>query len=357
MKRTVFIAAWAVLTACLGGCKSESCTVQGTVQGVRDGAALVLVDAWNKFKVISSTTVEDGTFEFRPRFSTPTHAYLYAEDPKDVIANPYDGGQLKDFILEPGTISVDVRAEDDTDMFTGASGTVLNDAYRRIMSATEDAREALWEEVTRDGATNLLTLMYAEDNIVDPARALEILDRLPPEVAKSHRSFVARLKRRCARALKAEERRKQAGQSPEDTLPSLEYYIDMEFPDTDGQTVSLGSVVRNPANRYVLLDFWATWCGPCVASIPMLKEVYGKYHAKGLEIFSVSLDSKDKAWKSFVAENGMTWVNVSGRNRKASKAYGVEYIPTVFLIDCETGRILLRDGHPDLEAVLSDLLP
>ena len=161
----------------LSSCQHEYCTVKGTVQGVKDGAELVLLDDWNKSKVISTATVENGTFEFHPRFSAPTHVYLYAQNPEDVYANPYDGGQLKDFFLEPGTIIVDVQAEDESDMTTGASGTVLNDAYHKILAADPDAREALWEEAISDEQTNLLALLHAASFPNDLARASEIIDR------------------------------------------------------------------------------------------------------------------------------------------------------------------------------------
>ncbi|MBR6883905.1 MAG: TlpA family protein disulfide reductase, partial [Bacteroidales bacterium] len=108
---------------------------------------------------------------------------------------------------------------------------------------------------------------------------------------------------------------------------------------------------------YVILDFWATWCAPCVQSIPTLKEVYAKYHDKGLEIYSISQDSKAKEWKTFVAENEMTWINVLAKGGKVYKDYGIQFIPTVFLIDCKTGEILVHEGHPDLDAILSGLLP
>ncbi|MBQ9888859.1 MAG: DUF4369 domain-containing protein [Bacteroidales bacterium] len=134
MKKSHIISILSVLVISLVGCKPqpEYCTVKGSIQGVKDGAELELQDAWNKFKVVATATVENGTFEFHPSFKAPTHVYLYAVDPKDVYANPLDWGQLKDFFLEPGTIIVDVRAEDEADMCTGATGTVLNDAYHRI---------------------------------------------------------------------------------------------------------------------------------------------------------------------------------------------------------------------------------
>ena len=351
---TFFVALTVGFSACQP--HMEPCTVKGTVRGVSEGAELVLQDAWNKYKVISTATVKDGTFEFHPSIPAPTHVYLYATNPKDVYANLYDGGQLKDFILEPGTVFVDVDAGDESDMATGATGTVLNDAYRKILFAEgEEEKAALWEEAMSDGRTNLLALLYAAGNARNPTRALELLDRLSPEQARAHKAFISRLKKKCARNIRAEERKKDVEQSPKDTI-ILQHYIDMEFPDTDGRPVSLSSVVDNPANRYVVLDFWATWCLPCVKSIPTLKEVYDKYHGKGLEIYSVSQDTKAGEWKAFVAENGMPWINVlSGRDR-VYRDYGIELIPTVFLIDCKTGEILLRDGQPDLEAILSDLL-
>ena len=340
----------------LAGCHSEEydCTVKGTVQGVKDGAKLTLQDEWNKFKVISTTTVENGTFEFHPRISAPTHVYLYAEDAKDVYANPYDGGQLKDFFLEPGTIVVDVHAEDETDMCTGATGTVLNDAYRKIQAADEGAREALWEEVIRDERTNLMALIYAGDQ-VDLARASEILDCLSPDLARANRKYISTLKKNVVRKAKKAERRKK---DAEEAISLVGHqYIDMEYPDPDGVPVRLSSVIDNPANRYVVLDFWATWCGPCIQSIPKLKEIYEKYHGKGLEIYGISQDTKTKEWKSFVAENEMTWINVLAARGKVLKDYGIQYIPTVFLIDCRTGEILVHEAHPDLDAILSGLLP
>ena len=342
---------------CLHACQSQAeyCTVKGTVQGVKDGAELVLLDDWNNSKVISTTTVENGTFEFHPRFSTPTRVYLYATDPEDVYANPYDGGQLKDFFLEPGTIIVDVHAEDEMDMVTGASGTVLNDAYRTIQAADVDARDALWEEAVRDERTNLLALVYADRQADDLDKAAEILDRLSPDLAKTYKKTISTLKKKWVRRAQRAERRKKAAEEAVNLVHQP--YIDMEYPNTDNVPVRLSAVVNNPANRYVILDFWATWCAPCLESIPKLKEVYAKYHDKGLEIYSISQDSKTTEWKTYVAEKEMTWINVLAQGGKVYKDYGIQYIPTVFLIDCKTGEILVHEGHPDLDAILSELLP
>ena len=357
MKNSHIISILFVLAIGLASCQSqpENCTVKGSVQGVKDGAELVLLDEWNKWKAISTTTVENGTFDFHLQIAAPTHVYLYAKNPNDVFANPYDGGQLKDFFLEAGTIIVDVHAEDERDMGTGATGTALNDAYHKILAADPDAQEALWEEAIGDERTNLLALIHAGDYPDDLARASETLDRLSLDHAKTYKRYISTLKKTLVRRAKAAERRNKALEE-EVNLVGLRY-IDMEYPDVDDKRVSLSSVVANPANRYVVLDFWATWCLPCVKSIPMLKEVYAKYHDKGLEIYSISQDSKVKEWESYVEENGMSWINVlAGSGSKVYKDYGIEFIPRVFLIDCQTGEILVHESQPDLDAILSGLL-
>ena len=352
-----FLAAAMVLLAVVS-CKKASidCVVKGTIQGVKDGAELVLNDDWNKWKVISTTTVENGTFEFHSRIPAPTHVYLYATNPEDVYANPYDGGQLKDFFLESGTVIVDVHAEDEMDMSTGATGTVLNDAFHKIHTADPDAREALWEEAIRDEQTNLLALEYADKFPDDLDRAEEILGHLSPDQAKTYKRYISTLKKNLVRRAERAERRQNALEAEVSLVG--QHYIDMEYPNTENRPVRLSTVVDNPETRYVILDFWATWCLPCVEFIPTLKEVYAKYHGKGLEIYSISQDSKAGDWKSYVEKNEMTWINVlASTSSKVYRDYGIEFIPRVFLIDCRTGEILVHEGHPDLDAILAELLP
>ncbi|MBR5018237.1 MAG: TlpA family protein disulfide reductase, partial [Bacteroidales bacterium] len=257
---------------------------------------------------------------------------------------------------EPGTVFVDVHAEDENDMATGATGTVLNDAFHKILAADPDARAALWDEAISNEQTNLLALVYADDFPNDLTRASEILDRLSPDLAKTYKKYISTLKKSLARRAKAAERKEKALEEEVNLVG--QHFIDMEYPDVDDIPVRLSAVVDNPENRFVILDFWATWCMPCVKSIPTLKEVYAKYHDKGLEIISISQDSKAGEWKAYVEKNEMTWINVlANSGSKVYKDYGIEIIPRVFLIDCRTGEILVHEGHPDLDAILSDLLP
>lgn len=113
-------------------------------------------------------------------------------------------------------------------------------------------------------------------------------------------------------------------------------FIDFTQTDAEGNQVRLGDVVKG--NKLTLVDFWASWCGPCRAEMPTVVEAYSRYHAKGLEIVGVSLDDNREAWLKSVEDLGMKWIQVSdlqGWRNAAGQAYVVEAIPSCYLIDQE----------------------
>ena len=123
----------------------------------------------------------------------------------------------------------------------------------------------------------------------------------------------------------------------------------------DGGTLALSSL----RGKVVLIDFWASWCGPCRKENPAVKAIYEKYKNKGFEIYGVSLDNNGAKWKAAIAKDGLTWKHVSelkGWTSSAGKAYGVSSIPATFLIDKE-GRIV-KSGFRShqLEGLLMQLL-
>jgi len=333
----------------LSGCHADHCTVKGTVKGIRDGARLELQDAWDHYKVIGTARIKDGTFRFHQRIKAPSHVYLYT-------IRYRDGGQLKDFILEPGTVLVDVDATNlDSTMYTGATGTVLNDIIRRFRefqsSGDVEASEALVDEILGAEQTGPLALYLADMEDIPTAQATDALNRLSPALAVKKRTL----------ELRDELKRRARTEPAAEGSGSKHLFIDMKYSDAEGNLVSLSSVVNDPANRYVLLHIWVAWRPWCSDYLPDLKAAYDKYHEKGLEIYSVSLDSDIKLWKSSVAKNGMTWPNVlsiaANRKSKVWYDYALKNIPCEVLIDGETGEILARDTHLDLDTILAGLLP
>jgi thiol-disulfide isomerase/thioredoxin len=108
--------------------------------------------------------------------------------------------------------------------------------------------------------------------------------------------------------------------------------IDFTQPDSTGKSVTLSS----NKGKYLLVDFWASWCGPCRVENPRIVRVYSQYKDKGFDILSVSLDEDSEAWKKAVKADGLTWTQVSdlkGWNNAAAIAYGFKSIPFNLLLD------------------------
>jgi thiol-disulfide isomerase/thioredoxin len=130
---------------------------------------------------------------------------------------------------------------------------------------------------------------------------------------------------------------------------------EVNLPTPDGKMVSLSS----QRGKYVLLDFWASWCGPCRAENPNVVAAYSKYKNKNFIVYSVSLDNNRDAWMKAAKDDGMNWIHVSdlkGWESVAARTYNIESIPSNFLID-PTGKIIARDLRGDmLEQQLKGIL-
>lgn len=115
---------------------------------------------------------------------------------------------------------------------------------------------------------------------------------------------------------------------------------DFEVKTVDGGTISLSSF----RGKYVILDFWASWCAPCREETVYIKEIYNKFHDAGLEVFSVSLDDKKAAWLKAIEEDGMNWNHgcqllKGAKNTPVAQLYGIDGIPAIWVID-PNGKIL-----------------
>lgn len=116
---------------------------------------------------------------------------------------------------------------------------------------------------------------------------------------------------------------------------------DIKLPTPDGEELSMYSLRGN----YVLLDFWASWCGPCLREAPNVKALYDKYHAKGFQVFGVSLDNDKEAWIAAIEKHGLNWHQVSslkGWECPAAKQYNVTGIPRMYILDPD-GKIIAMD--------------
>ena len=193
--------------------------------------------------------------------------------------------------------------------------------------------EAVVRKAVEENRDNLIPAIFG-DNIADKYTTEELRELLNPKYAYANHPMAAR-----ARARLAEIERKEA------IMGSL--FKDVEMKGADGKMHKLSEYCGK--GNYVLIDFWASWCGPCRAEMPNVKANYEKYHAKGFEIVGLSLDNKEDAWKKGMAELGMTWPNLSdlqGWKSVAATTYEIRAIPSSLLVDPQ-GKIVALDLRGD----------
>ncbi len=201
------------------------------------------------------------------------------------------------------------------------------------MVKAQNAQTELANKIFQEERNSLIPLAFAEvyfiDNGVD---AYDELVKQPLAFAKHPQ-------------LKATRDRIAAVLKPKDSPKTAfvgQQFTDIEMADPDGKMHKISDLVGD--GKYVLVDFWASWCGPCRAEMPNVLEAYNKYHAKGFEVIGISFDNKKDAWLKAVAQIQMPWLQLSdlkGFECAAAPIYKVDAIPDNILIDPQ-GKIIDR---------------
>jgi len=130
--------------------------------------------------------------------------------------------------------------------------------------------------------------------------------------------------------------------------------ITISFDAVDGRHVDTTQL----GGKVVLVDFWATWCGPCVKEVPVVKGAYQKLHQRGFEVVGISMDDKKEDLVSFVADQKLPWpqyFEASGWENRFGKQFGIEQIPTMWLLD-KSGKLRDIDATEQLEQKVEKLL-
>lgn len=189
-------------------------------------------------------------------------------------------------------------------------------------------------------------------------RTQKILARLPEKMIRRihfYQDSMAKLTTRFLQDLKEKKITIPEVRYVENTPEEVQVgkpFSDFSGETPDGQQVCLAEVVKN--NKLVLLDFWASWCGPCMQGMPYLVGLYKKYKEKGLEIIGISSDENAERWTRAIEKNDMTWRS-AGEDR-IGRVYSVKFIPYTILID-HNGKIIARRSEPEeLEQFIKEAL-
>ena len=367
MKHSIFqaITAIAILASCQQTPKNEF-TINGSIPGDSlDGKMVLLYPGHSKKTPIDTSYIKKNTFVFKQVVTNPEYLMVsFIQDKR------YES---KKFFSEANsTVDIILNGKE-----SKVSGTPLNDTYslfidqlnqigEEYMTLSSKVRDPKTKDEDRQIAKKkmdqlmedysnitLKTTLDNSKNIIGATILPQAMDQLKPQE-------VINLIDSMPSYLRDSNNMNKLHKASENSLRSQEGmpYIDFELQTTEGKSAKLSDFVAK--NKIVVIDFWASWCGPCRRSLPAMKKIYNKFHKKGMEIVGVSLDSKKEAWIKAIKEEGITWPQISdiqGWKCKASKLYGVRGIPSMFIIN-EDGKIILSNTHnvKDVEKKLNELL-
>ena len=323
--------------------------LQGQLTGVPAGTTIYLKHSQKGLPMLDSATVDaTGHCELRGQLAAPLLASLQLKGQKHLYQLPLHPGDELTFTMEPnpkretfrfqvrGTVGVEQWQQFQQDIYPQMFGVAQLPAKNRGL------REL--RALVRRTPDTFLAAYLTKNYLSRQASQQEFVDSMTT-VLSQRQPALAEAQSLAARTHTAALTEKGGEMAPDFTLPTAA-----------GQPFTLSSL----RGKYVLVDFWASWCGPCRAENPRLRTLYQQHQAKGLEIVSVSVDADGAKWRKAVSQDQLPWTQVSdlkGWDSPAAQLYGVLAVPTTVLI-APDGRVLERNLRGEaLEKRLRKLLP
>lgn len=386
MKKIFFLLTASVAIISCSKVKDGEYLITGTAKGIENGKTIVLQgqDPTTKMAVALDTVkVENGKFEIKGKVTEPAFHTLIVQDANGPIP----------FILETGEITIAI--DKDSIHKSKISGTYNNDEYVKFndeltktqkrladfqknntqkMQAAQQAKDTatinglmkqymtIQTEVQADSKKKYVA--YAESHPKSFISALIIQGMLgdPSTDIKKAEALYNALDESLKSTTPGKEIKTKIGQAKMPavgaTAPSVgnaKWRSDFSAPNPEGKVISL----KQSLGKVTIVDFWASWCGPCRKENPNVVAIYKELHSKGLNIVGVSLDKEAGAWKEAIAKDGLTWTQVSNLkywDEPIAKQYNVESIPATFILDA-TGKVVAQDLRgPELRAKILELL-
>ncbi len=349
--KNLFLLCLSAVCMAATACQSKSYRIDGTAEGLSDGDTLYLTTDMVNGIPSDTLVVKDGKFSLEAETDTVLFAMVYASRRNEVNVP---------FFIEPGSIKLRLS---DNPQKSRTSGTTVNDGWQELNDtivkigmrinriATEIYGNRLTAEEQKAGAAEMerlngvfkkavadcaernignelgcFILTYYGEEVIESAVMQKLIDRLPAKYRQ--REAVKRL------VAQMEETAKYAvGRTVSDIV----------MPGLDGKEVSLMKEIGR--HKVTVIDFWASWCGPCRQEMPLMVAMYGKYKDSGLGIVGVSLDSSKEQWGKATDALGVKWTQMSdlkGWENAAARMYGIRSIPYTIVVDSK-GVILQKN--------------
>lgn len=345
--------------------QSRQVIVKGKTDGVSEGRLnLLLTVSDNVTDTIATCDFVDNEFILQTEIDEPK--------PLQIVLDGYQGGFL--LLAEPGATYDAFLTNDNRSYIKGGA---LNDVYTAHLAASDSMRNIIdglrsrydelrqnskfrsasmvndtlkreqqrWQKMTSNflGAhDDLITAYTLYSNVIMRDMGLQECKKVYESMGNGAKTS------HCGRMIK--ERIERMEKTENNAIAP-----DFTLNDADGNEITMSQVEA----KVKIIDFWASWCGPCRMNNPALKKIYDEYHSKGLEIIGVSLDNKAENWKRAIEKDGLNWINVSslkGWKCDVVQKYSVRGVPALFVLD-ENNRIIATGLRGEkLSAFLAGIL-
>ncbi|MFN7045274.1 MAG: redoxin domain-containing protein [Flavobacterium sp.] len=371
MKKIVFILTTALLAIACNEVAENEYNLSGSANGIENGKKVFIeVQSETGVTVLDTGVVENGKFELKGQITEKDLGFIRIENENFSVP----------FILENGKINVTIAVDSMQNNKIG--GTPNNNKFQEFnektlvvvkkrnkfevnnmarMDAAKKSRDTatvqmiMKEYNSFQDEMNVISKKFMKDN---PDAYLSVLllenflmrQYLTTEEIKSYYD-----------GLSDNLKKSKSGIKIQEVLTSLTTVVvgkpapNFSAPSPDGKTISL----KQSLGKVTIIDFWASWCGPCRAENPNVVALYNEFHPLGLNIIGVSLDKDATKWKEAIAKDGLTWPHVSNLKfweDPIAKQYNVQSIPATFILDAK-GNIVAKDLRGDaLRAKVKELL-
>lgn len=344
--------------------QEHSFKIEGTIKQYQDVDKILLSYAKNGNLGLDSSKVVNGKFHFEGKTNDEDKAYLQIIGKHLADQKPKSYLEYRILYLDAGTIHVDIdkslsfaqiygtptndlinnlskdlapytkKQHELADKYASVKSKEEHDQIREEIRKNEVGRSKIIDKFIKDNNTSPLALMELKSQVSpkeEPQRAIDLFDQLSPKLKESYEGKLFN------KSL-TEDRKFAKGVS----------FPDLQLPDVNGKEYA----IHDFKGKYVLVDFWASWCGPCRKENPNLIQAYKQYKSKGFDIVSISLDGGDdnaaqgkENWIKAIQQDQLTWTQLSdlkGMESTTAKELDIETIPMNFLLD-PNGKIVARN--------------